>query len=162
MPGLTEEQAIQYLISANQLTQGQAAAYAAAKPKLALMEQVYAAVTGGVDRPMDKAGFFTAMLMLSDISKLPPQQQTPENIASVLAKKALYAQTGKALSQLNQDHNMSKITGLLENLERLLAHLGSGGPGEPCRSLRQPAKGRPQRRHHWRCPRGQGEDRRDR
>ena len=127
MPGLTEEQAIQYLISANQLTQGQAAAYAAAKPKLALMEQVYAAVTGGVDRPMDKAGFFTAMLMLSDISKLPPQQQTPENIASVLAKKALYAQTGKALSQLNQDHNMSKITGLLENLERLLAHLGSGG-----------------------------------
>ena len=126
-PGLTAEQALQYLIGASQLTPDQAAAYAAAKPKLVVMEQVYAAVTGGADRPMDKAGFFTAMLMLSDINKLPADQQTPENIAKILAQKALYAQTGKTLAHLNQDHDATRFTGLLENLKNLLNHLGGGG-----------------------------------
>lgn len=126
-PGLTAEQALQYLMTIGQLTPDQAAAYAAAKPKLVVMEQVYAAVTGGADRPMDKVGFFTAMLMMSDINKLPADQQTPENIAKILAKKALYAKTAKTLAHLNQDHDTTKITGLLENLRSLLSHLGSGG-----------------------------------
>ena len=127
MPGLTAEQALQHLVTAGSLTQDQAGAYASAKPKLVLMEQVYAAVTGGADRPMDKAGFFTAMLILSDINRLPADQQTPENIAKILSKKALYAQTGKTLAHLNQDHDTTRLTGLLENLERLLRHLGGDG-----------------------------------
>ncbi|WP_297982590.1 hypothetical protein [uncultured Oscillibacter sp.] len=127
MPGLTAEQALQHLVTAGSLTQDQAETYASAKPKLVLMKQVYAAVTGGADRPMDKAGFFTAMLMLNDINKLPADQQTPENISKILAKKALYAQTGKTLAQLNQDHDTTKLTGLLENLEKLLGDLGGGG-----------------------------------
>ena len=126
-PGLSAEQALQYLTAAGALTPDQAAAYAAAKPKLAVMEQVYAAVTGGSGRPMDKTGFFTAMLMLGDINKLPADQQTPENIASILAKKALYAQMGAKLARLNQDLDTTKITGLLENLRSLLNHLGGGG-----------------------------------
>lgn len=126
-PGLTPEQAIQYLITVGQLTPDQAAAYAAAKPKLAVMEQVYAAVTGGADRPMDKAGFFTAMLMLNDINKLPADQQTPENIAKILAGKALYAKTAGTLLKLNEDFDTTRLTGLLENLERLLRDLGRDG-----------------------------------
>lgn len=126
-PELTAEQALQFLVAANQLTPLQAASYAAAKPKLVVMEQVYAAVAGGVDRPMDKAGFFTAMLMLNDISSLPADRQTPENIAAVLAKKDLYARTGETLSRLNRDHDTTKLTGLLETLGNLLAHLGGGG-----------------------------------
>lgn len=126
-PGLTTEQALQYLIGTNQLTPDQAAAYAAAKPKLVVMEQVYAAVTGGTDRPMDKTDFFTAMLMLNDINKLPANQQTPENIAKILANKDLYAQTGKKLAHLNQDLDTAKLTGLLENLRGLLSHLGGSG-----------------------------------
>lgn len=126
-PGLTAEQAVQYLVAANQLTPGQAAAYAAAKPKLAVVEQVYVAVTGGTDRPMDKAGFFTAMLMLSDINKLPADRQTPENIADILSQKALYSQTGNMLSRLSEAHDTARVTGLLETLGNLLEHMGSGG-----------------------------------
>nr|WP_325184166.1 hypothetical protein [uncultured Oscillibacter sp.] len=126
-PGIAPEQAIQYLITAGQLTPDQAAAYAAAKPKLAVMEQVYAAVTGGTDRPMDKAGFFTAMLMLNDINKLPADRQTPEAVAGILAQEALYARTGKSLAGLSRDHGAARLTGLLEALGSLLSHLGGGG-----------------------------------
>ena len=100
---------------------------AAAKPKLAVMEQVHAAVTGGTDRPMDKAGFFTAMLMLNDINKLPADRQTPEAVAGILAQKALYARTGKALAGLSRDHDAARLTGLLEALGSLLSHLGGSG-----------------------------------
>lgn len=126
-PGLTAEQAMQYLVAAGQMTADQAAAYAAAKPKLVLMEQVFAAAAGGADRSLDKAGFYTAMLMLGDITKLPAEQQTPENIAVILAKKNLYAQKGSLLLKLNQDYDTAKLTGLLETLGTLLEHLGSGG-----------------------------------
>ena len=125
MPGLTADQALQQLVAAGSLNHDQAAAYAAAKPKLAVMEQVYAAVTGGVDRPMTKADFFTAMLMLNDINRL--TDPTQEDVAAVLAKKAAYTQTGRLLSELNGDHDLSRVTGLLENLGDLLNHMGSGG-----------------------------------
>lgn len=126
-PGITAEQAVQHLVNSGALTQDQAAAYAAAKPKLVLMEQVYGAVAGGVDRSMKKEEFYTAILMLNDITGLPPDQQTPENIAAVLAKKAVYAKTARILVNLNEDHDLTKITGLLENLGNLLEHMGSGG-----------------------------------
>ena len=126
-PGLTAEQAVQYLVTAGMMTGEQAAAYAAAKPKLALMEQVFAAAAGGGDRSLDKAGFYTAMLMLSDITKLPAEQQTPEKIAATLAKKDLYARKGRLLLKLDQDYDTAKLTGLLETLGSLLEHLGSGG-----------------------------------
>lgn len=101
--------------------------YFKAKQMEAVMQQVYTAVCGGVDQPMTKADFFTAMLMLNDINALPADQQTPENIGRILAGKNTYAQTGKMLSELNGDHDLSKVTGLLENLSNLLEHLGSGG-----------------------------------
>ena len=109
------------------LTDEQAAQYAAAKPQLIVMEQVYIAVCGGTDQPMTKADFFTAMLMLSDINALPAEQKTPENIGKILANEAAYAKTGKMLSELNDDHDLSKVTGLLENLSDLLTDMGSGG-----------------------------------
>ena len=126
-PALTDEQALAYLVAQGQLTNEQAAQYAAAKPQLIVMEQVYIAVCGGTDQPMTKADFFTAMLMLSDINALPAEQKTPENIGKILANEAAYAKTSKMLSELNDDHDLSKVTGLLENLSDLLTDMGSGG-----------------------------------
>ena len=124
-PTLSDTDALAYLVTQGQLTQEQAAQYAAAKPQLVVMETVYAAICGGMDKTMSKADFFTAMLMLSDINQL--KNPTQEDIAAVLAKKTTYAQTGKMLSELNADHDLSKVTGLLENLRDLLNHMGSGG-----------------------------------
>ena len=126
-PALTDEQALAYLVAQGQLTNEQAAQYAAAKPQLIVMEQVYIAVCGGTDQPMTKADFFTAMLMLSDINALPADQKTPENIGKILANEAAYAKTGKMLSELNGDHDLSRVIGLLENLSDLLTDMGSGG-----------------------------------
>ena len=126
-PGLSDEDALKLLVTAGKLTQEAAKQYAAAKPQLAVMEQVYTAVCGGTDKPMTKAVFFTALLMLNDINALPADQQTPENIGKILAKKDVYAKTGTLLSQLNQDHDLSRVAGLLENLSDLLTHMGSGG-----------------------------------
>lgn len=126
-PALTDEQALAYLVVQGQLTNEQAAQYAAAKPQLIVMEQVYIAVCGGTDQPMTKADFFTAMLMLSDINALPADQKTPENIGKILANEAAYAKTGKMLSELNGDHDLSRVIGLLENLSDLLTDMGSGG-----------------------------------
>lgn len=106
-PGLSDEDALKLLVTAGKLTQEAAKQYAAAKPQLAVMEQVYTAVCGGTDKPMTKAVFFTALLMLNDINALPADQQTPENIGKILAKKDVYAKTGTLLSQLNQDHDLS-------------------------------------------------------
>lgn len=125
-PALSDEEALALLIKAGKLPQGQAAQYAAAKQQLAVMELVYTAVCGGTGRAMAKADFFTAMLMLHDINQLPDDQKTQENIGKVLADKNTYAQTGKLLSELNGDHDLSKVTGLLENLSSLLEHMGSG------------------------------------
>ena len=126
-PALTDEQALAYLVVQGQLTNEQAAQYAAAKPQLIVMEQVYIAVCGGTDQPMTKADFFTAMLMLSDINALPADQKTPENIGKILANEAAYAKTGKMLSELNGGHDLSRVIGLLENLSDLLTDMGSGG-----------------------------------
>ena len=126
-PALTDEQALAYLVAQGQLTNEQAAQYAAAKPQLIVMEQVYIAVCGGTDQPMTKADFFTAMLILSDINALPADQKTPENIGKILANEAAYAKTGKMLSELNGDHDLSRVIGLLENLSDLLTDMGSGG-----------------------------------
>lgn len=101
--------------------------YWEAKQASAVMETVYTAICGGTDRPMTKADFFTAMLMLNDINALPADQKTPENIGKILANEAAYAKTGKMLSELNDDHDLSKVTGLLENLSDLLTDMGSGG-----------------------------------
>lgn len=124
-PALSDADALAYLVAQRQLTQKQAAQYTAAKPQLVVMETVYVTICGGTDKTMTKADFFTAMLMLSDINKL--ENPTQEDIAAVLAKKATYAQTGKMLSELNGDHDLSKVTGLLENLSDLLTHMGSNG-----------------------------------
>lgn len=67
------------------------------------------------------------MLMLSDINALPADQKTPENIGKILANEAAYAKTGKMLSELNGDHDLSRVIGLLENLSDLLTDMGSGG-----------------------------------
>lgn len=104
-----------------------ASAYLEAKQSEAVMQQVYTTVCGSTDKPMTKADFFTAMLMLSDITALPAEEQTQENIGKILANKNTYAQTGKLLSELNGDHDLSKVTGLLENLGDLLNDMGSGG-----------------------------------
>lgn len=101
--------------------------YWEAKQASAVMEAVYTAICGGTDRPMTKADFFTAMLMLSDINALPADQKTPENIGKILANEAAYAKTGKMLSELNGDHDLSRVIGLLENLSDLLTDMGSGG-----------------------------------
>lgn len=126
-PALSDEQALTYLVSQGSLTAAQAAQYADAKPKLIVMEQVYTAVCGGTDQPMTKADFFTAMLILNDIDALPAEQKTSENIGKILANEVAYAKTGKMLSELNGDHDLSRITGLLENLSDLLNHMGSNG-----------------------------------
>lgn len=104
-----------------------ASAYLEAKQSEAVMQQVYTAVCGSTDTAMSKADFFTAMLMLSDINALPAEERTQENIGKILANKDTYAQTGKLLSELNGDHDLSKVTGLLENLSDLLGDMGSGG-----------------------------------
>lgn len=126
-PTLTDEQALNYLVSSGRLTVEEAQEYAEAKVQLAVMEQVYTTVCGGTDKTMTKVDFFAAMLMLSDINALPAEKQTPENIAGILAAKNTYAKTGKMLSELNGDHDLTKLTGLLENLSDLLEHMGSGG-----------------------------------
>lgn len=126
-PALSDEGALSALVAQGRLTQDQAAQYAAAKPQLIVMEQVYITVCGGTDQLMTKADFFTAILMLSDINALPADQKTPENIGKILANEAAYAKTGKMLSELNGDHDLSKVTGLLENLSDLLTDMGSGG-----------------------------------
>lgn len=124
-PALSDEDALAWLVAQGQLTQEQAAQYAAAKPRLAVMEAVYVTVCGGTDKTMTKADFFTAMLMLGDIRKL--ANPTQEDIAAVLARKTTYAQTGKMLSALNGDHDLTRVAGLLENLGDLLNHMGSDG-----------------------------------
>lgn len=126
-PALSDEQALAYLVGQGKLSQAQAAQYTAAKRQLAVVETVYTAVCGGTDKAMSKADFFTAMLMLNDINALSDGQKTQENIGKIIAGKAAYAQTGKMLSELNSDHDLSRLTGLLENLSSLLEHMGSGG-----------------------------------
>ncbi len=126
-PTLSDQQALTALVAQGALEPAQAERYAAAKPQLVVMEQVYTAVCGGTDRPMSKADFFTAMLMLNDITALPPDQQTPEKIGKILAAKERYAKTGKQLSGLLGDHDLGRLSGLLEDLSRLLGHMGSGG-----------------------------------
>lgn len=126
-PALSDEEALAALVKTGQLTQEKAEVYAAAKPQIVVMETVYTAVCGGAEAPMTKADFFTAMLMLSDITALPAEERTQENIGKILANKDTYAQTGKLLSELNGDHDLSKVTGLLENLSDLLGDMGSGG-----------------------------------
>lgn len=124
---LTDEQALADVAQQLQLGETAVAEYTTAKQQMAVAESVYAAVCGGTDKPMTKADFFTAMLMLSDINALPAEQKTQENIGKILANKNTYAQTGKLLSELNGDHDLSKVTGLLENLSDLLNDMGSGG-----------------------------------
>lgn len=123
-PALSDEEALAFLVNAGQLSAAEAAAYAA-KPQLVVMETVYTTVCGGAEAPMTKADFFTAMLMLNDITHL--ENPTQADIAAILAQKAVYAQTGKLLSELNGDHDLSRVAGLLENLSSLLGHMGSGG-----------------------------------
>lgn len=94
--------------------------YVAAKALLPTLETVYAAVTGGAET-MNKVDFFTAMLMLRDL------QANPDQAAGILQNSALYAKNGKLLSELYSDRNLTKITGLLENLGDLLNDMGSGG-----------------------------------
>ena len=101
--------------------------YAAAGASPALLEQIYTAVCGGTDKPMTKADFFTAMLLLRDVSALPADQQTPENIGKILAGASGRAATGKMLSEFSGSHDLAQITGLLERLSSLLKHLGNGG-----------------------------------
>ena len=134
-PTMTDEQALEYVAQQQQLTQDAVTKYTAAKQQMAVVESVYTAVCGGTDKAMTKADFFTAMLMLSDITALTGEQKTQENIAAILAKKATYAQTGKLLSELNGDHDLTRLTGLLENLSNLLEHMGSGGIGGDLSSL---------------------------
>lgn len=126
-PALSDEQALAYLVEQGKLPQEQVTRYTAAKQQLAVVGTVYATVCGGTDKAMTKADFFTAMLMLNDINALPTDQKTKENIGKVLNDKARYAQTGKMLSELNGDHDLSRLTGLLENLSSLLEHMGNGG-----------------------------------
>ncbi len=124
-PALSDADALAFLVTQGTLTQAQAAQYAAAKPQLAAMEAVYTAVCGGTGQTMAREDFFTAMLMLSDINQL--TNPTQEDLAAVLGRKSTYAQTGKLLSELNGDHDLSRVAGLLENLSDLLTHMGSGG-----------------------------------
>ncbi len=126
-PGMTAQEALTALVAAGQMTPQDAGAYTAAKPQLALLEQVYTAVCGGTGQPMSKADFFTAMLILNDINALPESQKTPEQIGKILAGKDAYAKTGRVLSQLGDDHDLTRVTGLLEALSSLLDHMGSGG-----------------------------------
>lgn len=121
MPDITDEQALQVLVAQGKLTADQAAAYSAVKPQLIVMEQVYIAVTGGTDQSMTKTDFFTAMLMMQDIQKAPAQA------AAILQKKADYAKTAALMVALTENHDLTKVTGLLENLSALLEHMGSGG-----------------------------------
>lgn len=123
-PNATDAE-IQAALAAN--LNSYASAYLEAKQSEAVMQQVYAAVCGETDKPMTKADFFTAMLMLSDVNALSDEERTQENIGKILANKNTYAQTGKLLSELNGDHDLSKVTGLLENLSDLLNDMGSGG-----------------------------------
>ena len=124
---LDQATALQQVLSEMKSGTAQQQAVAAAYEQHLVMQQVYIAVCGGTDQPMTKADFFTAMLMLSDINALPAEQKTPENIGKILANEAAYAKTGKMLSELNDDHDLSKVTGLLENLSDLLTDMGSGG-----------------------------------
>ncbi len=126
-PALTDEQALAYLVAAQKISEQEAAQYAAAKPQLAIMEQVYTAICGSVGQPMKKADFFAAMLMLHDINSLPDDQKTPQQIGKILAEKNTYIKTGGMLCALGEDHDLSRISGLLENLGNLLGHMGSGG-----------------------------------
>ncbi len=100
---------------------GAGAEAAAAYQQAMAMEKVYAAVCGGTDKPMDKGAFFTALLMLSDITARPDQMET------VLQNKSDYAKTGKVLSELGGDHDTEAVAGMLSDLAVLLGHMGSGG-----------------------------------
>lgn len=124
-PALSDTDALGRLVAQGRLTQEQAAQYAAVKPRLVVVEAVYAAVCGGMDQAMSKADFFTAMLMLNDINQL--ENPTQEDIAAILARKITYEQTGRLLAELNGDHDLSRVAGLLENLRDLLNHMGSDG-----------------------------------
>ena len=124
---LDQATALRQVLSEMKSGTAQQQAVAAAYEQHLVMQQVYIAVCGGTDQPMTKADFFTATLMLSDINALPADQKTPENIGKILANEAAYAKTGKMLSELNGDHDLSRVIGLLENLSDLLTDMGSGG-----------------------------------
>lgn len=124
---LDQAAALRQVLAAMKSGNAQQQAAAAAYEQALVMQQVYTAVCGGTDKAMTKADFFTAMLMLNDINALPASQKTQENIGKILANKASYAQTGKMLSELSGDHDLTRITGLLENLSSLLEHMGGDG-----------------------------------
>lgn len=126
-PGITDEAALQTLVTRGTMTAEQAAAYSAAKPKLVMMEIVYTTVCGGTAQSMSKTDFFTAMLMLNDISALPADQQTQANIGKILAQKETYAKTAALMARIAANYDTARLDGLLGNLSDLLEHMGSGG-----------------------------------
>lgn len=119
--GMAEDAALEQVLA------GAGADAAAAYQQAMVMEQVYTAVCGGTDKPMTKANFFTALLMLSEINSLPADKQTAEAVKAILASKSDYAKTGTMLAALDGDHDTEAVAGMLSDLAALLGHLGSGG-----------------------------------
>lgn len=96
-----------------------------------LLEKIYVEICGDTTAPMDRVQFFAAILMLQEVNKLSPDQQTPEAINAVLAKKDTFLQTSaklvKVLDAVNKEYDTEGVTGLMEALNNLLEHMGDKG-----------------------------------